>query len=63
MKKIKAQGLSATSNEEMEAMGVEDMDVLSNMLGEKQFLFGDEPALLDLIVFAQMAPVGFCNFL
>jgi len=59
MKKIKAQGLSATSNEEMEAMGVEDMDVLSNMLGEKQFLFGDEPALLDLIVFAQMAPVVF----
>lgn len=59
LKKIKAQGLSATSNEEMEAMGKEDMDVLSNMLGEKQFLFGDEPALLDLVVFGQMAPIVF----
>ena len=37
MKKIKAQGLASSSNEEMEAMGKEDLDVLSNMLGNNLF--------------------------
>jgi len=59
MKKIKAQGLASSSNEEMEAMGKEDLDVLSNMLGDKQFLFGDEPAHLDLVAFGTLAPVVF----
>merc|ERR1712004_698432 len=39
MKKVKSQGLG----------------VHSEMLGDKEFFFGDEPALLDLVVYAHVA--------
>ena len=34
-KKVKAQGLGASSNEEMDQMGKDDVKVLSDMLGDK----------------------------
>merc|ERR1712042_20455 len=37
----------------------EDMKVASEMLGENVFMFGDEPSLLDLVVYSQMAQVYF----
>ena len=39
-------------------MGKGDIKVLSDLLGEKEFMFGDEPSLLDLIVFSHLAPVS-----
>ena len=35
LKKVKAQGFGATTNDEMEEMGKGDMKVLSEMLGDK----------------------------
>jgi len=61
MKKVKAQGFGASSNEEIEQLGKDDMKVLSDMLAEKEFLFGEEPAYLDLVVYSQMAPVVFVD--
>jgi len=58
-KKVKAQGLGASSNEEMDQMGKDDVKVLSDMLGDKEFLFGDEPSLLDMTVFSHLSPVVF----
>jgi len=58
-KRVKAQGLGASTNEEMDQMGKDDLKVLSDMLGEKQFLFGDEPSLLDIKVFSHLSPVVF----
>jgi len=59
-KKVKSQGLG-TSDEEMDNMGKEDMKVLSDTLGDKEFMFGGEPSFLDLIVYAHMAPVAFVD--
>jgi len=61
LKKVKAQGFGASSNEEMEQMGKDDMKVCSDMLGDKEFMFGDEPSLLDLTVYSHMAPVLFID--
>ena len=41
--------------EEIENFGKKDLLTLSEMLGEKEFFFGDEPAMLDLVVFSHVA--------
>merc|ERR1719458_796276 len=38
-------------------MGKKDLDVLSDLLGEKQFFFGDEPRMLDLRAFVYLSLV------
>merc|ERR1712072_1121985 len=40
--------------EEIENFGKKDLLTLSEMLGEKEFFFGSEPAMLDLVVFSQV---------
>lgn len=42
-KKVKAMGMSGHSNEEVEAYAKNDLRVLSEMLADKPFFFGDEP--------------------
>jgi len=59
LRRVKAQGFGASTNEEMDTMGKGDIKVLSDLLGDKEFMFGDEPSLLDLIVFSHLAPVEF----
>jgi len=49
-KKVKAQSLN-----NIEELGKNDLQVLSTMLAEKEFLFGDEPAMLDLVVYSHLA--------
>lgn len=56
-KKARAAGLGGYTDEEIENMGKADFKVLSEMLGEKQFFFGDEPRSLDLITFVQLAGI------
>merc|ERR1711971_933360 len=58
MKKVKSQGLGVHSAEEIEQFGKSDLLVLSEMLGDKEFFFGDEPALLDLVVYAHVAQLA-----
>lgn len=40
--------------EEIENFGKKDLLTLSEMLGEKEFFFGSEPSMLDLVVFSQV---------
>ena len=40
--------------EEIENFGKKDLQTLSEMLGDKEFFFGSEPAMLDLVVFSQV---------
>lgn len=42
-KKVKAQGIGVHSPEEIERFGEEDLKVLSDLLADKPFFFGDEP--------------------
>ena len=55
MKRLKAAGFSTYSNDEIDNMGKKDLSVLSELLGEKQFFFGDEPRSLDLKAFVWLA--------
>ena len=49
-KKTKPQGFH-----DLAEQAKSDMRVLSEMLGEKEFMFGSEPAMLDMIVFSVLA--------
>jgi len=55
LKKVKSQGLGVHSAEEIDQFGRSDLLVLSQMLGDGQFFFGDEPAMLDLVVYSHVA--------
>lgn len=55
LKKVKAHGLGVHTPEEIEQFGKNDLLVLSEMLGDKEFFFGDEPAMLDLVVFSHVS--------
>jgi glutathione S-transferase len=54
-KRLKAAGFATYTNEEADDMGKKDLKVLSELLGEKQFFFGDEPHTLDLKAFVWLA--------
>merc|ERR1712025_1122636 len=56
-KKVKAAGFNGYTAEEIEQFGKDDLKVLSELLGEKQFFFGDDPNHLDLVTFSQLALV------
>lgn len=55
--KAKANGFSGYTAEEIEEEGKKDLQVLKEMLGDKQFFFGDEPHTLDLDTFCQIAEI------
>merc|ERR1712177_122031 len=55
MKKVRSNGMGAHTAEEIEAFGKKDLQTLSEMLGDKEFFFGDEPAMLDLVVYSHVA--------
>ena len=52
---MKAAGFGCYTDEEIDTMGKKDLSVLSELLGEKQFFFGDEPTTLDLKAFVWLA--------
>jgi glutathione S-transferase len=55
LKKVRAIGISVHTPEEIIQMGKDDLQVLTEMLGEKAFFFGDEPTTLDIVVFSNVA--------
>merc|ERR1712088_437576 len=55
LKKVRANGMGVHTAEEIETFGKKDLQTLSEMLGEKEFFFGDEPAMLDMVVFSHVA--------
>merc|ERR1719397_752297 len=55
LKKVKAHGLGVHTAEEIEQFGQKDLLALSEMLGEKEYFFGGEPSMLDMVVFSHVA--------
>ena len=56
-KRVKAHGFGSQSDAEIDDLAKKDLKVLSDLLGEKQFFFGDEPRSLDLKAFCALAMV------
>merc|ERR1739844_498402 len=55
MKMVKSNGFSQSTTEEIEQLAKNDLKVLAEMLGEKEFFFGNAASLLDLVVFSHLA--------
>ncbi|CAB0004398.1 unnamed protein product, partial [Nesidiocoris tenuis] len=60
-KKVKAHGIGVHKPEEIDEFGQNDLKVLSEMLGDKQFFFGDDPTNLDIVAFANLAQIYFVD--
>ena len=46
MKKVRATGIGVHTSEEIIQMGKEDLQVLTDMLGDKPYFFGDQPSIV-----------------
>ncbi|XP_011303833.1 failed axon connections [Fopius arisanus] len=57
LKKVKAMGMGVHSTEEIIQLGYDDLKVLSELLADKPFFFGDEPTTLDVTAFAHLAQI------
>ena len=62
MKKLKAQGLTAHNDEEIQKIFQQSLVALSDLLGEKTYFFGDKPSSLDATAFAFLASFILVNF-
>uniref|UniRef100_A0A146M3F8 Uncharacterized protein C6orf168 n=1 Tax=Lygus hesperus TaxID=30085 RepID=A0A146M3F8_LYGHE len=60
-KKVKAHGIGVHKPEEIDEFGQNDLKVLSEMLDDKPFFFGDEPTNLDVVAFANLAQIYFVD--
>ncbi len=54
-KSLWAQGMGRHRPQEIDALGVRDIEALSTLLGDKPYLFGDTPRGADATVFAFVA--------
>ncbi|KAG4066591.1 hypothetical protein HA402_007227 [Bradysia odoriphaga] len=61
IKKVKAQGIGVHKPEEIEEFGKRDIKVLSDILADKPFFFGDEPTTLDVVSFAVLSQLHFIS--
>ncbi|KAL1116977.1 hypothetical protein AAG570_004305 [Ranatra chinensis] len=59
LKKVKAHGIGVHKPEEIMEFGQNDLKVLSEMLADKPFFFGDDPTTLDVVAFANLAQIYF----
>ncbi|XP_026465895.1 failed axon connections-like isoform X2 [Ctenocephalides felis] len=60
-KKVKAQGIGVHKPDEIAEFGNNDLQVLSDMLADKPFFFGDEPTTLDIVAFANLAQIHYIS--
>jgi len=60
-KQVYAQGMGRHSCEDVESMGLKDLDSLSEFLGEKEFMFGKKPTELDAVLFGFMCMLLYCT--
>lgn len=58
LKKVRATGIGLHAADEIVQMGKDDLKVLSDMLGDKPFFFGDDATTLDVVVFANVAQLA-----
>merc|ERR1712142_949818 len=57
-KKVRAHGIGVHKPEEIEEFGHNDLKVLSDLLADKTFFFGEAPTQLDVVAFANLARVA-----
>jgi len=57
IKAVLAQGLGVHSAEEIDILGQEDLQALTELLGNQEYFFGDSPTTLDIVTFANLAQV------
>jgi len=60
-KKVKAHGMGVHSAEEVFEFGKQDLTVLEDTLGDKQFFFGEKPTTLDVVAFAHLSQIAFVD--
>jgi len=60
-KQAYAQGMGRHSVEEIESMGMKDLENLSDFLGDKDFMFGQDPTELDAVLFGFMCMFLYCT--
>lgn len=51
MKKAKAHGIGVHSQDEIIELGKNDLRVLSDLLSDKPYFFGDEPTIVSTLCF------------
>ncbi|XP_072930575.1 failed axon connections [Epargyreus clarus] len=61
MRKAKAHGIGVHSQDEIIEFGKNDLRVLSDLLSDRPFFFGDEPTLLDVVAFSNLAQLNFID--
>jgi len=49
MKKVRATGIGVHTPEQIIQMGQDDLQVLTDMLGDKPFFFGDQPSIVSFL--------------
>lgn len=59
MKKAKAHGIGVHSEEEIVELGKNDLRVLSDLLSDRPFFFGDEPSLVSIFLLTSFLFVYF----
>jgi hypothetical protein len=60
-KKVKAHGLGVHSADEVFEFGKQDLTVLEETMGGKQYFFGDKPSNLDLVAFAHLSQIAYVD--
>ncbi|XP_070554456.1 failed axon connections homolog [Ptychodera flava] len=55
-------GIGRHTEHELFSIVLKDLKALSTFLGEKKFLFGDEPCEYDCAIFGQLAQLLWCPF-
>merc|ERR1739844_754611 len=55
LKMVESNGFSQSTTEEIEQLAKNDLKVLAEMLGKKEFFFGNAASLFDLVVFSHLA--------
>jgi len=58
---VVAHGIGIHTSEEIESFGKEDLQVLSDLLGEQDYFFGDSPSSLDVVAFAHIAQLVYMD--
>lgn len=57
IKLVKTNGFADNNTEEIEKLAKDDLKVLAEMLGDKEFFFGASASLLDLVVFSHLSQI------
>jgi len=60
-KKVRAHGIGVHKPEEIQEFGQNDLKVLSDLLGDKDFFFGEKPSTLDVVAFANLAQLVYMD--